>query len=147
MRLSSKQVPPVRLRQWSLAALLGACGASALATELVYAPVNPSFGGSPLNGSVLLNAAQAQSKYKEPDSALLQKTGLQDFNDLLERSILSQLATAATSSVLGSNGRLTPGTVETGNFRINILDLGGGALRITTTDTITGQTTSFQVAQ
>lgn len=127
--------------------MMVACGAPAGASELVYSPVNPSFGGSPLNGSVLLNAAQAQSKYQEPESAILQKTGLQDFNDLLERSILSQLASAATSSVLGNNGRLTPGTVETGNFRINILDLGAGALRITTTDTLTGQTTSFQVAQ
>lgn len=147
MRVSSKKFLSPGLQQWGLAALLAACGPSALATELVYSPVNPSFGGSPLNGPVLLNAAQAQSKYKEPESATLQKSGLQDFNDLLERSILSQLASAATSSVLGSNGRLTPGTVETGNFRINILDLGGGALRISTTDTVTGQTTSFQVAQ
>ena len=149
MRISNQRVLPAKVRQWTLAALWGAAafGAPALASELVYAPVNPSFGGSPLNGSVLLNAAQAQSKHKEPDIALSQKTGLQDFNDLLERSVLSQLASAATSSVLGSNGRLTPGTVETGNFRITILDLGGGALRITTTDRLTGQTTSFQVTQ
>ncbi|MDB5885557.1 MAG: curli assembly protein CsgF [Polaromonas sp.] len=147
MNFSNKQVLPAPVRHWALAAMLAACGAPSGASELVYAPVNPSFGGSPLNGPVLLNAAQAQSRYQEPESALLQKTGLQDFNDLLERSILSQLASAATASVLGSNGRLTPGTVDTGNFRINILDLGAGALRITTTDTLTGQTTSFQVAQ
>lgn len=147
MRISTRQARPARLRHWLLAIALGAPGALALATELVYVPVNPSFGGSPLNGSVLLNAAQAQNKYKEPDLETSRKTGLQDFNDLLERSVLSQLASAATSSVLGSNGRLTPGTVETGNFRINIVDLGAGSLRITTTDTLTGQTTSFQVQQ
>ena len=146
MRFSTRQ-GPLRLRHWLAAIALSAPGALALATELVYVPVNPSFGGSPLNGSVLLGAAQAQSKYKEPESALLQKTGLQDFNELLERSILSQLASAATSSVLGSNGRLTPGTVQTGNFRINIIDQGGGALRVTTTDIVTGQTTAFEVRQ
>ena len=126
------------------------CGA-ALATEIVYVPVNPSLGGSPLNGAVLLNAAQAQNKHKDPDSALSasgqDKTPLQQFNDILERSILSQLASAATSSVIGSNGKLVPGTVQTGNFSINIIDLGGGLLRVTTTDKATGATSSFEVGQ
>jgi curli production assembly/transport component CsgF len=42
-------------------------------------------------------------------------------------------------------GKLKPGTVETGNFRIDIVDAGGGVLVITTTDKVTGATTSFQV--
>ena len=37
------------------------------ATELVYTPVNPSFGGNPLNGTWLLNNAQAQNDYDDPD--------------------------------------------------------------------------------
>ena len=115
------------------------------ASELVYTPVNPSFGGSPLNGSVLLNSAQAQNKHKDPDAPDLNKTPLQQFNDLLERSILSRLATAATSGVLGSNGQLVPGTVETGNFTITVSDLGGGLLRVTTTDKVTGATSTFEV--
>lgn len=35
---------------------IGSCGAS----ELVYHPANPTFGGNPLNGSYLLSQAQAQ---------------------------------------------------------------------------------------
>jgi curli production assembly/transport component CsgF len=31
-----------------------------LATQLVYHPANPTFGGNPLNGSYLLSQAQAQ---------------------------------------------------------------------------------------
>jgi curli production assembly/transport component CsgF len=34
--------------------------ASAFATEQVYHPVSPTFGGNPLNGSFLLSTAQAQ---------------------------------------------------------------------------------------
>ncbi|MCX8042556.1 MAG: curli assembly protein CsgF [Desulfobacterota bacterium] len=34
------------------------------ASELVYTPVNPSFGGSPLNGQWLLGYAGAQNKFK-----------------------------------------------------------------------------------
>jgi len=33
---------------------------AAMATQLVYTPVNPTFGGNPLNGSFLLQSGQAQ---------------------------------------------------------------------------------------
>lgn len=131
------------------AAFAGVAIPAVHATELVYTPVNPAFGGSPLNGAVLLNAAQAQNKHKDPDdlsSQLANRTPLQQFNDSLQRSILSQLASAATSSVI-SNGRLIPGTVQTGDFTIVISDMGGGMLRITTTDKVTGASTTFQVSQ
>jgi curli production assembly/transport component CsgF len=127
----------------------GICVASA--GELVYTPVNPSFGGSALNGSVLLNAAQAQNKTKDPDAPTAakstQQSALQQFNDILERSVLSRLASAATSNIIGPNGQLVPGTIDTGNFTIQISDLGGGLLQVTTTDRVTGAATSFQVGQ
>lgn len=126
---------------------LGASGA--MATEMVYVPLNPSFGGNPLNGSVLLGSAQATNKHKENNglggSSLLNRSPLQQFNETLERAVLSQLASAATSRVIGTDGRLIPGTVETQNFRITILDIGNGFLRITTTDRVTGASTSFEV--
>jgi curli production assembly/transport component CsgF len=33
---------------------------AAFASQLTYAPVNPTFGGNPLNGSYLLSVAQSQ---------------------------------------------------------------------------------------
>jgi curli production assembly/transport component CsgF len=134
------------------ALLVTMCMTEAFATELVYYPINPSFGGNPINGSVLLNSAQATNKHKDPEAssaagAASQKTPLQQFNDMLERSILGQLASTATSNIIGTGGKLVPGTVETGNFRITIADIGGGLLLVTTTDKVTGTSTSFQVGQ
>lgn len=128
------------------AALAAAGAASALATELVYVPLNPAFGGNPMNGPGMLATAQAQNKHKDPAAlnSSLSKTPLQQFSDMLERSVLSQLSAAATAGVMG-NGKLKPGTVETGNFRIDIVDAGGGVLIVTTTDKVTGATTSFQI--
>lgn len=40
--------------------------ASAQAGQLLYTPVNPSFGGNPLNGPTLLQSAQAQKRYPYP---------------------------------------------------------------------------------
>ncbi|KQQ87023.1 curli assembly protein CsgF [Massilia sp. Leaf139] len=131
---------------------LSAFGAGAGATELVYVPVNPSFGGNPNNGIVLLNAANAINKHKDP-AALApggagQKTALQSFNETLERAILGQLASAAAQKLGGGvTGGLAPGVVETGNFIIKITDLGGGTLLVTTTDKSTGAVTSFEVSQ
>lgn len=122
----------------------------AAATELVYVPLNPSFGGSPLN-SHLLSTAEAQNRFKDPEETARglgqDKTPLQQFNEILERSILSRLASAATSSVIGSSGELVPGTVQTDSFVIDILDLGGGTLRVTTTDKVTGAVSTFEVSQ
>jgi curli production assembly/transport component CsgF len=131
--------------------LLGAVLFSgAHATEMVYTPVNPAFGGSPLNGPVLLNAAQAQNKHTDPkaaqsSSASGQQSPLQQFNDILERAVLNRLVSAATTGVMGADGKLQPGTVSTGNFTIDISDLGGGLLLVKTTDKTTGASTSFQV--
>lgn len=122
--------------------------AAVIATEQVYVPINPSFGGNPLNGSVLLNSAQAQNHYKEPSASplSLRQSALQQFNETLQRSILSRVASAVSSGVVGTNGQLSPGTVETTDFRIVISDIGGGTLHITTTDKVTGQTTEFQIS-
>ncbi len=54
-----------------MTACLGALPAAA--TELIYTPVNPVFGGNPLNGPVLLNNAQAQNNKKDPDAALVEQ--------------------------------------------------------------------------
>ena len=136
----------------SFALLASVAAQPSVATELVYYPLNPSFGGNPLNGPVLLNSAEAQNKHRDPDAGgagglgSVERTPLQEFNEMLERSILSRLTASAVSSIVGADGQLQPGTVETGNFTIGIVDLGGGLLRITTTDKTTGASTQFEVS-
>ena len=48
----------------ALLLLLGATQAGA--TELVYYPINPSFGGNPNNAPGLMSIAQAQNGFKAP---------------------------------------------------------------------------------
>ena len=130
-------------------ALMAGISTSAQASELAYVPNNPSFGGNPLNGPVLLNQAQAQNHYVEKSSSTgaSGQTALTQFNSMLQSAILSRVSSAVTSSIVGANGQLVPGTVETTDFRIAITNLQGGLLQIVTTDKNTGQTTQFQVNQ
>lgn len=126
-------------------------GAGAHANPLVYTPMNPSFGGNPLYGSYLLGRAQAQDRNKDPNAGTgfgnSSQSQLQQFQNSLQQAILSRIAGAVSSSVIGADGKLIPGTVETDNFRITIADLGSGQLRITTVDKSTGASTSFEISQ
>jgi curli production assembly/transport component CsgF len=120
------------------------------AGDLVYYPVNPSFGGNPGNASGLLSSASATNKHVAKSSlgnSFLNQTPLEQFNQTLERTVTSQLSSAASSKLIGADGKLTPGTLSTANFTITIVDLGGGVLRVTTTDKVTGASTTFTVQQ
>jgi curli production assembly/transport component CsgF len=135
----------------TVAAALALLAGSASAAELVYLPVNPNFGGYPANGPGLLASAAATNKHKEESglggSSPFNQSPLAQFNQTLERTVLSQLASAATSKLMGQDGKLVPGTFSTANFVITVTDLGGGVLRVTTTEKSSGATTSFEVGQ
>lgn len=104
-----------------------------LASELIYYPRNPSFGGNPAYGHVLLNSALATKTHTDPgldDAGLLEeKSPLEQFNETLERQVVNRLTTAASSKIIGPNGNLIPGSLETDNFTILIADMGNGMLR------------------
>jgi len=136
----------------ALAFLAALSSGTASATELVYVPYNPSFGGNPLNGPNLLNSALATNRHTDPNavdntSGIEDQSPLAQFKQQLERSILNRLASAATSKMFDAQGNFVPGTFETDNFTINIVDSGGGTFTITTTDKATGSSTVFQVGQ
>ena len=121
--------------------------AAAPASELVYHPTHPAFGGNPMNGAVLLNEANAQNTYKDPDAPKppRQKTPLEKFNEQLQSAVMNRLANAMTQGVIGPGGELMPGTVETTDFTITIADNGDGMLVITTIDKNTGASSVFEI--
>lgn len=113
---------------------------TAAATELVYTPVNPSFGGSPLNGAWLLGNAQAQNSIKDPDAidraSLLGNSALDRFTSQLESRLLSELLTDIDS---GNTGSLT-----TDDFIVNIIN-DSGNLSVVITDRLTGEISEIVV--
>ncbi|AWY43950.1 curli production assembly protein CsgF [Pseudomonas putida] len=118
---------------------LGAC-ALAQATELVYTPVNPSFGGNPLNGTWLLNNAQAQNDFDDPD--------LKDRTSATATSALDRFTAQLQSRLLGqlldniNNGNT--GSLSTDAFIVNVVD-DSGQLTIEVTDRATGQLSEIKV--
>jgi curli production assembly/transport component CsgF len=136
-----KPLPPYRRRRLPLALVFACACGQAGASELVYYPVNPTFGGNPNNASGLLSTAQAQNGFRAP-----QASPLQTFNDNLQRAIFSRLSSDALTALFGKGSTLAPGTYETAGFTIKVTDIGNGAVTIETTDKNSGASVSFTVS-
>ncbi|MGJ7517625.1 curli assembly protein CsgF [Pseudomonas baetica] len=118
---------------------LGGC-ALVQATELVYTPVNPAFGGNPLNGTWLLNNAQAQNDYDDPDlkdrTTATGTSALDRFTAQLQSRLLGQLMDNISTGNTGS--------LSTDAFIVNVVD-DSGQLTIEVTDRATGELSEIKV--
>jgi curli production assembly/transport component CsgF len=126
-----------------LLALLPLFGVTQVAaTELVYTPINPTFGGNPYNAQGLMSIAQAQNSYTAP--AL---TPIESFNLSLQRAILSRLTSQTLSMIFGTTNVLATGSYDTPGYLVEVTDDHQGTLNVTTTDKISGDVSSFEVTK
>jgi len=117
------------------------------AGPLIYTPTNPSFGGNPAYGSILLGEAQVQDQNKAPVEPKNVDSALDTFNKRLQTALINRLTSNVISSVVNGSGKIGEGTVETTDFKVDIVDIGKGVLRITTTSKLTGQVQTFEYDQ
>lgn len=125
---------------------LGSLGAlSALpaqAQDIVYQPIDPSFGGNPFNSAHLLGIANAQNTYRDPAS---QQTGSQAdiFARQLQSRLLSALSSQIVDAIFGENPQES-GTISFGGQTIDFIrSLTEVTLRIT--DDGTGEVTTIVI--
>ena len=127
-----------------------------LAQDLVYQPVNPSFGGSPLNSGHLLSIANAQrnataSDYVAPSSSSSSgssSAGLSQaelFARQLQSRLLSSLSSEVVDAIFGDNPQ-DSGTVVFGTTEISF-DRGVDSIELVLTDTVDGTVTEISVPQ
>ena len=116
------------------------------ATELVWTFINPSFvGGSSFNAAWLMASAQAQNRHVEPALGYQRPDPMEDFEDNLNRQLLSRLSSKILSEAFGEDmeNPLEPGEYVIGDY---IIDIGtNGGITVEITDTITGNTTTVHV--
>ncbi len=92
-----------------------------LSQDMVYRPINPAFGGDTFNYQWLLNSAQEQNDFKEKANtgSLLDQDPLKQFEQDLNRQILSQLSRRLVTDAFGEDG-LKDGTFSLGGFQIEV---------------------------
>ncbi|MDM7480673.1 MAG: curli assembly protein CsgF [Halomonas sp.] len=109
------------------------------AGELIYRPLNPSFGGDPFVGSYLLGKAQAQDTNSDPNTRSLQSlSSTQRLIQNLESRLISQLISDV------SRGEVSEGSFDSNEFGVVVSD-SSGQLVVRVVDKITGDVTEISV--
>ena len=124
--------------------ILVVCGVSSAASaqDLVYQPVNPSFGGNPFNSAHLLAIANAQNDFERPVEEATSQDELDRFVRSLQSRLLSSLSTQVANAIFGEDAQ-DEGRVVFGDQTIEFVrTLDGIQLTITEAD---GSTTVITV--
>ena len=112
------------------------------AQDIVFRPVNPSFGGNPLNSNHLLGIANSQRPEEDVAPAPTRTTS-ERFVQILESRLLSSLAFDVTDSIFGEEAQES-GTIKFDTLTINF-DNTGTEVEISILDEGTGQITEIIV--
>jgi len=124
------------------------------AGDLVYTPVNPSFGGNPFNSSHLLGIASAQRDATASDAGRDEQNGAVDsagessaelFARQLESRLLSALAGEVTDAIFGDNPQ-DSGIVTFGDTEVSF-ERGADSIKLTLTNFTDGSITVIEVPQ
>ncbi|MFD2573945.1 curli production assembly/transport component CsgF [Spirosoma soli] len=128
---------------WSCWLLLGL--SMSYGQQLVYRPVNPSFGGNTFNYAWMLSSAQAQDKLKDPTVQRAQtstnssQSTLNNFAESLQRQLLSRITSNLINQQFGEE-EIKEGTYKFGDFQVDITN-GTDGILIRITDGKGGETT------
>lgn len=119
--------------------LLSALSLSAFAGDLVYQPLNPSFGGDPFVGSYLLSKAQSQDTNTDPSARRSEPlSATARLVQSLESRLISQLISDVGSGDVGE------GSFDSDEFGVVVRD-NGGQLTVQVVDKVTGDVTTINV--
>ena len=111
----------------------------AQAGNLIYQPINPSFGGDPFVGSYLLGKAQAQDTTTDPNTRSVQSLSS---TERLLQNLESRLISQLISDV--SRGEVDEGSFDSDEFGVVVSD-SSGQLVVRVVDKITGDVTKISV--
>ncbi|EPP27231.1 curli assembly protein CsgF [Vibrio fluvialis] len=106
----------------------------ALGSALMYEPVNPTFGGNPLNTTHLFNRAEAINDYEADDDSSSSSSLLSSLTSTLQSRLISQLLSSGEA-----------GSIETDDYSIIVTD-NDGSMTISIIDKSTGESTSIEVS-
>jgi curli production assembly/transport component CsgF len=119
---------------------------STRSSELVYTPMSPTFGGSPLNGSILLAKASAQNKHKAP---LNRKSYADKFEESLQRSYINKIVREVTNLAFGEDTESSvfnkDSIFTSGDYQIEIVTSNPDSITVQITNTLTGEITVVEM--
>ena len=123
-----------------LSVIMG-CSSPACA-DLLYKPINPSFGGDSFNSNHLQGLAASQNQHKESSSSESQTT-TERFLSMLQSRLYSSLASQVAEAIFGEDAQPN-GTLLFDDQQITFTN-DGTSIHLTVTDFSTGQVTNIVI--
>lgn len=121
------------------------CALHVHAQQLVYKPVNSSFGGDTYNYNWLLSSANSQNQFKQSMDYgnYKQNTAISGFEDNLNRQLLNNISMGLFGTSYNQD-TMQPGVYNLGSMNVSITEYFGG-LNISIIDIKTGEQTNINL--
>ena len=110
--------------------------------DMIYKPINPSFGGDSFNSSHLQGLASTQNQFTKTSKSSTQTTS-ERFLSMLQTRLYSSLASQVAEAIFGDNAQPS-GTIVFDDQQIAFVNT-GTEIQLTVTDFTTGQVTNITV--
>jgi len=123
-----------------ITAIIAVLAGTGIAAELKYQPVNPAFGGSPLNGSYLMGNATSQRQYSAPTK---RKDPTEEFSRQIQASLLSRISREISDAILGDDAK-DSGHFSVGGTQVDFERV-DGIISVTIKDPRTGGSTVIEI--
>ncbi|MFP8488067.1 curli production assembly/transport component CsgF [Gracilimonas sp. Q87] len=115
------------------------------AQDFVYTPKNPAFGGNPINFQWLNSSANTQNKFSESGRSAFERDPLADFEQSLQRQVLSQITRNIVGNQLGLDSDFSEDSrFEFGEFTIEVTP-GTDGVQIRIFNILTGDETNITI--
>ena len=119
MHSSNRAVRSLKAAWLGVVVLTLSMGQQAWAQDIVYQPVNPSFGGNPFNSNHLLGVANAQNDFTNPASSS-SSSQADIFARQLQSRLLSALSSQIVTAIFGDNPQES-GTISFGGQTVRFV--------------------------
>ncbi len=110
--------------------------------DLIYRPINPSFGGDPFYSNHLQGLATAQKRFKEQSTSRSQSP-TERFLSMLQSRLYSTLASQVSEAIFGEDAQPN-GTIVFDDQQVTFINT-GTEIQLIVTDFTTGQVTNIIV--
>lgn len=141
------------IKKGLLAIVAVMCSGTIFATELVYTPINPSFGGNPLNGSFLLSKANSQNAHS---ASFNERSYDERLQESLERAYINRIVREITDLAFGEqeldeNGNPIQSIFDqdslfvSGDFQVELITSNPDSIIVNITNLVTGEVTVVEI--
>jgi curli production assembly/transport component CsgF len=129
-------------REFFIASVLALLSSNPAAADLIYTPINPSFGGDPFNSNHLQGLAASQTTFEETSGSSRQ-TSTERFLSMLQSRLYSSLASQVAGAIFGEDAQPN-GTIIFDDQQVSFVNT-GTQIQLVVTDFSTGQVTNITI--